>query len=99
MTEIKYKSTTEATIAAAKCIAMSCVRSGTVRRLIYTATVIAASPMKGDGSVFKDVMNETCWTPLNLSIPYSNKFLKVTNYYSIFFFNIPTRLSPLFYPS
>ncbi|EXB62211.1 hypothetical protein L484_017599 [Morus notabilis] len=72
----QFENTTEATIAAAKSIAMSCVRSGTVKRLIYTGTVVAASPLKDDGSVFKEFMDETCWTPLNLSIPYSNDFLK-----------------------
>ncbi|TXG63002.1 hypothetical protein EZV62_009996 [Acer yangbiense] len=63
----QFNNTTEATIAAAKSIAMSCVRSGTVRRLIYTGTVISASPLMEDGSGFKDSIDETCWTPLNLS--------------------------------
>jgi len=46
------------------------VRSGTVKRLIYTASVVAASPLKEDGSDFKDVMDETCWTPLHDSLEY-----------------------------
>ncbi|PON42237.1 NAD(P)-binding domain containing protein [Parasponia andersonii] len=68
----QYENSSEATIGAAKSIAMFCARSGTVKRLIYTASVVAASPLKDDGSGFKDSMDETCWTPLNLSIPYSN---------------------------
>ncbi|WVZ07143.1 hypothetical protein V8G54_020489, partial [Vigna mungo] len=51
-------------------IALSCERSGTVKRLIYTASVVSASPLKEDGSDFKDVMDETCWTPLNDSLEY-----------------------------
>ncbi|KAF4384598.1 NADPH HC-toxin reductase 1 [Cannabis sativa] len=66
------KNSSEATISAAKSVAMFCERSGTVKRLIYTASVVAASPLKDNGSGFNDLMDETCWTPLNLSIPYSN---------------------------
>ncbi|KAK7332759.1 hypothetical protein VNO80_29514 [Phaseolus coccineus] len=66
----QYKDTSEAAVAGAKSIVMSCVRSGTVKRLIYTASAVAASPLKEDGSDFKDVMDETCWTPLNDSLEY-----------------------------
>ncbi|XP_068495877.1 LOW QUALITY PROTEIN: NADPH HC-toxin reductase 1-like [Phaseolus vulgaris] len=66
----QYKDTSEAAVAGAKSIFMSCVRSGTVKRLIYTASVVSASPLKEDGSDFKDVMDETCWTPLNDSLEY-----------------------------
>jgi len=66
----QYKDTSEAAVAGAKSIVMSCVRSGTVKRLIYTASVVSASPLKEDGSDFKDVMDETCWTPLNDSLEY-----------------------------
>ena len=64
---------------------MFCERSGTVKRLIYTASVVAASPIKDDGSGFNDSMDETCWTPLNLSIPYSNDDYMVS--FCVFFFN------------
>ncbi|XP_034709610.1 anthocyanidin reductase ((2S)-flavan-3-ol-forming)-like [Vitis riparia] len=72
----QYKNTTEAAIAGAKSIAMSCIKSGSVRRLIYTATVMAASPLTDDGSSFKDSMDESCWTPPNLSLPYTNSFVE-----------------------
>ncbi|KAL5859563.1 hypothetical protein ACOSQ3_000863 [Xanthoceras sorbifolium] len=72
----QFNNTTEATIAAAKSIAVSCVRSGTVRRLIYTGTVISASPLMEDGSGFKDSMDETCWTPLNLSFANSDSYVR-----------------------
>ncbi|KAH7519500.1 hypothetical protein FEM48_Zijuj08G0043100 [Ziziphus jujuba var. spinosa] len=71
----QYKNTTEAAVGGAKSIAMCCVRSITVRRLIYTASAVAASPLKEDGSGFKDFIDETCWTPLNISFAYSNNFL------------------------
>lgn len=52
---------------AVKIITESCIRSNTVKRLIYTASIMAASPLKGDASGYEDVVDETCWTPLNLS--------------------------------
>ncbi|KAK7338037.1 hypothetical protein VNO77_18634 [Canavalia gladiata] len=66
----QYRDTTEAALAGSKGIVMSCLRVGTVRRLIYTASVVSASPLKEDGSGFKDAMDETCWTPLNDSLAY-----------------------------
>ncbi|KAL6131057.1 hypothetical protein ACLB2K_069435 [Fragaria x ananassa] len=59
-----------------KSIAEACLQSGTIRRLIYTASMAAASPLKEDGSGFKDSMDETCWTPLDLSFAFSNEFSK-----------------------
>ena len=55
-----------------------CERSKTVRRVIHTASVVAASPLKGDGDGYKDFMDESCWTPLNLSYGYSNIHLDVS---------------------
>ncbi|XVE77260.1 hypothetical protein DITRI_Ditri13aG0047900 [Diplodiscus trichospermus] len=52
-----------------------CIRSGTVKRLIYTASVTAASPIKENGKCFKDRMDESCWTFPDISLPYSNEFL------------------------
>ncbi|XP_056174552.1 anthocyanidin reductase ((2S)-flavan-3-ol-forming)-like isoform X3 [Syzygium oleosum] len=71
-TSIQFKDTSEAAVAGVKSIAESCIRSGTVRRLIYTATVMAASPMKDDAKCFAEAMDESCWTPLNLSDPHSS---------------------------
>ncbi|RDX77048.1 Anthocyanidin reductase ((2S)-flavan-3-ol-forming) [Mucuna pruriens] len=66
----QYKDITEAAVAGSKSIALSCVRAGTVKRLIYTSSVVAASPLKEDGTAFKDAIDETCWTPLNDSLAY-----------------------------
>lgn len=72
----EYNNRVEATIAAAKCIANSCTRSTTTKRLIYTASVVAASPLKDDGIGFKHSMDETCWTSIDLPFAYSEKYLK-----------------------
>ncbi|XP_039031703.1 putative anthocyanidin reductase [Hibiscus syriacus] len=72
----QFKNTTEAAVSAIKSIAECCLKSGTVKRLIYTASVCAASPLKNDGFGYKDFMDETCWRPLNLSLAYSNDFFK-----------------------
>ncbi|PSS11325.1 Anthocyanidin reductase [Actinidia chinensis var. chinensis] len=70
----KYKDTCEAAIAGVKSIADCCIRSETVKRLIYTASVMSASPLKEDGIGYKSAMDESCWTPLNLSYTFSNEF-------------------------
>ncbi|KAI3880419.1 hypothetical protein MKX03_027245 [Papaver bracteatum] len=72
----QYKNTAEAALAGAKSIGESCIRSGTVKRLIYTASVVAASPLKEDGTGFKHVMDESCWTPLNHHFTYANDYLE-----------------------
>ncbi|XP_061353022.1 NADPH HC-toxin reductase 1-like isoform X2 [Gastrolobium bilobum] len=78
----QYKDMTEAALAGTKSIAMSCVRAGTVKRLLYTASVFSASPLKDDGSGFKEVMDETCWTPPIDSVAYlyPDDFLKDYTY-------------------
>ncbi|XP_043712848.1 anthocyanidin reductase ((2S)-flavan-3-ol-forming)-like [Telopea speciosissima] len=73
----QYKDTTKAAVASVESIVKTCLRSGTVKRLIYTASVMAASPWKEDGSGFKDSMDESCWTPLDLpNNYYRSNFLK-----------------------
>ena len=73
----QYKDTCEAAIAGVKSIADCCIRSETVKRLIYTASVMSASPLKEDGIGYKSAMDESCWTPLNLSYTFSNDFTLV----------------------
>ncbi|CAM8956243.1 unnamed protein product [Rhodiola kirilowii] len=68
----KYKDTTEAAVAGVKSIADTCIRSGTVKRLIYTASALSTSSMKEDGSGYKPYMDESCWTSLNISLPNSS---------------------------
>ncbi|CAL5437641.1 unnamed protein product [Camellia sinensis] len=56
----------------------SCVRSQTVKRLIYTAIVMSSSPLKEDGSGYKPSFNESSWTSLNLSYTFSNDVFLLT---------------------
>ncbi|XP_058760206.1 putative anthocyanidin reductase [Vicia villosa] len=67
-THSQFKNIEEAVIAGVKSIATNCIKSGTVRKLIYTGTVVASSPLKDDGSGYKDFIDETCWTPLHLPL-------------------------------
>ncbi|KAI3787407.1 hypothetical protein L1987_41857 [Smallanthus sonchifolius] len=76
-TGYKYNDVVEAAISAAKTIADACIRSGTVKRLIYTSSVVAASPLKYDGSGYKITLDESCWTPLHINVPFTNDFLQV----------------------
>ncbi|GAB2224117.1 hypothetical protein Droror1_Dr00004864 [Drosera rotundifolia] len=57
-------------------ITKHCVESGTVKRLIYTGSVVSISPMKEDGSGYKDFIDESCFTPFRLPVRYSSEFLQ-----------------------
>ncbi|KAM1025149.1 hypothetical protein ACFX13_039054 [Malus domestica] len=70
----QYKDTAEAAAAGVRIIADSCIRSQTVKRLIYTASVLAASPRTEDGAGFKPYLDESCWTPLDVSFPHGTDF-------------------------
>ncbi|KAJ7951277.1 Anthocyanidin reductase-like [Quillaja saponaria] len=70
----QYKDVTEAAIGGARNIAMSCIKSGTVKKLIYTSSVVSASPLKEDGNGYKNFMDETLWTPLNLPLSHGSEF-------------------------
>lgn len=71
----QYKDTAEAAIAGVRSIADSCIRSQTVKRLIYTSSLMASSPLTEDGASFKSCMDESCWTPYDVSFTYANDFL------------------------
>ncbi|TQE08413.1 hypothetical protein C1H46_005888 [Malus baccata] len=73
----QYKDTAEAAVAGVRIIADSCIRSQTVKRLIYTASVLAASPRTEDGAGFKPYLDESCWTPLDVSFPHGTDFTMV----------------------
>ncbi|PVH47441.1 hypothetical protein PAHAL_4G064700 [Panicum hallii] len=67
----KYKTTAEAAVAAARVILRQCEESQTVKRVIHTASIASASPLKegGAGAGYKDFISESCWTPLNVDYP------------------------------
>ncbi|CAD6245513.1 unnamed protein product [Miscanthus lutarioriparius] len=68
----KYRSTAEAVVDAARAILRQCEESRTVKRVIHTASVSAASPLKEEVSGvigYKDFISESCWTSLNVDYP------------------------------
>ncbi|XP_072979184.1 NADPH HC-toxin reductase 1-like isoform X2 [Typha angustifolia] len=67
----KYKDTTEALVDSIRTILRLCEESGTVERVIYTGSVAAASPLREDCTGFKDFIDESCWTPHNISYAHS----------------------------
>ena len=54
---VQYKSTLEAEVAGEKSIVCSCIQSGTVKRMVYTVCVVAASPLKYSRTGFHDEMD------------------------------------------
>ena len=74
----QYKYTREAAIAGVKTIANCCLKSQTVKKLIYTSSVMASSPLKDDGSGFESYWDESCWTTINdIPFNYCDAFLWV----------------------
>ncbi|CAN6216127.1 unnamed protein product, partial [Urochloa humidicola] len=74
-TSSKFKSTAEAAVAAVRVILRQCEEAKTVRRVIHTASISSASPLKDDGTgagSYKDFISESCWTPLNVDYPLRN---------------------------
>ncbi|XP_078174598.1 NADPH HC-toxin reductase 1-like [Carex rostrata] len=70
----QFKDTSEAAVDAIQTILRLCEKSGTVKRIIYTGSVTAASPLKEDGTGYGGCLDESCWTPLNISFPYPGNF-------------------------
>ncbi|RCV13867.1 hypothetical protein SETIT_2G380600v2 [Setaria italica] len=68
----RSKDATEGIVGAMRTILQQCERSKTVRRVIHTGSVVAAAPLKEDGQGFKRFVDESCWTPLNLSYGYAS---------------------------
>ncbi|KAK6251416.1 NAD-dependent epimerase/dehydratase - like 10 [Theobroma cacao] len=68
-----FKDTTEAAVAGVRSIADACIRSQTVKRLIYTASVMASSPLTEDRLQFKPCVDESCWTPVDMLFTYCNE--------------------------
>ncbi|KAJ6800046.1 putative vestitone reductase isoform X1 [Iris pallida] len=63
----KYNDSIEAAVDAVRIILRLCEESGSVKRVIYTGSVTSTSPLKEDGTGYKESVDESCWTPLHLS--------------------------------
>ncbi|KAK8693607.1 hypothetical protein V6N13_071184 [Hibiscus sabdariffa] len=72
----QFKDTTEAAVAGVKSIVECCIASGTVKRLIYTASVVASSTLKEDGNGYKAQLDESCWTSPGATLAYATDSLK-----------------------
>ncbi|KAM3297686.1 hypothetical protein ACQJBY_039557 [Aegilops geniculata] len=69
----KYKTSAEAAADGVRVILRLCAESNTVKRVIHTASVTAASPLTKSSSaaaaVYGDFISESCWTPLDVDYP------------------------------
>lgn len=69
----KYKTSAEAAADAVRVILRLCAESRTVKRVIHTASVTAASPLTKSSSaaaaVYGDFISESCWTLLDVNYP------------------------------
>ncbi|KAK8520944.1 hypothetical protein V6N13_077074 [Hibiscus sabdariffa] len=57
----------EAAISGVRSIGESCLQSPTVKRLIYTASVLGASPLTKDGFNVKSCVDESYWTHVDVA--------------------------------
>lgn len=73
----QYKDTTEASLNGIHTILKFCDQSGTVRRVVYTGSVVATSPWKEDFTGYKDFIAESNWTTIDLPYPHYTDHLKV----------------------
>ncbi|TVU08350.1 hypothetical protein EJB05_41753 [Eragrostis curvula] len=66
----KYKNTADAAVDAVRVILRQCEESKTVKRVIHTASISTASPLKEvSGAGYKDFISESCWTSLSVDYP------------------------------
>ncbi|GLJ16722.1 hypothetical protein SUGI_0287360 [Cryptomeria japonica] len=52
----------------------ACIRAKTVRRVIFTSSVLAASPMNDKGEFTHTCLDERCWSPQNFLKSQTTKF-------------------------
>ncbi|MQM10800.1 hypothetical protein Taro_043700 [Colocasia esculenta] len=66
----------EGVLAILQSVLSTCERSGTVKRLIYTGSVVTTSPLDEQGLFSRDLIDESCWTKPDAQIPYPSDFAK-----------------------
>ncbi|PPD97252.1 hypothetical protein GOBAR_DD05724 [Gossypium barbadense] len=67
----------EAAISGVRSIAESCIESQSVKRLIYTASMLASSPLTKDGFNLKSCVNESNWTPSDIIFTHGFEYMRV----------------------
>jgi len=72
----KCKDTTESSLQGIHKILKFCEQSGTVRRVVYTGSVVATSPWKEDFTGYKDFIDESNWTTIDLPYPHYTDHLR-----------------------
>ncbi|VAI80791.1 unnamed protein product [Triticum turgidum subsp. durum] len=79
----KYKTSAEAAADGVCVILRLCAQSKTVKRVIHTASVTAASPLTKSSSaataVYSDFISESCWTLLDVDYPLRSVHFDVQN--------------------
>ncbi|KAL4384700.1 hypothetical protein GQ457_15G008860 [Hibiscus cannabinus] len=66
----------EASVSGGRSIAQSCLNSPTIKRLIYTASVLGASPLTKDGFDVKSCVNETYWTHVDVASSHGRQYMR-----------------------
>ncbi|TYH58298.1 hypothetical protein ES332_D08G144400v1 [Gossypium tomentosum] len=66
----------EAAISGVRSIAESCIESQSVKRLIYTASMLASSPLTKDGFNLKSCLNESNWTPSDIIFTHGFEYMR-----------------------
>jgi len=73
----KYKNAAEAAAHAVRVIIRLCEESKTVKRVIHTASVTAASPLteasSASAAVYRDFISESSWTATDINYPLRNE--------------------------
>jgi hypothetical protein len=73
----QYNDTTEAALDGIHTIIKLCKEADTVRRVVYTGSVVACSPWKEDFTGYKDFIDESSWTKFDHPYPHYIDHLKV----------------------
>ncbi|XWS61644.1 hypothetical protein CRYUN_Cryun07bG0144000 [Craigia yunnanensis] len=68
--------TVEAAVSGVRSIAESCIESQSVKRLIYTASVLASSPLTKDGFNIKSYVNESNWTAVDVTFTHGLEYMQ-----------------------
>lgn len=66
----------EAAISGVRTITELCIQERNVKRLIYTASVLASSPLTEDGFNVESLVNESYWTPVDVKYTHGLEYMR-----------------------